>query len=175
MNYKEAINWPDGTAWAKEIENEHDRMVNNDAWEPVKESSLPKNTKVIDSTWACKKKSTGKLCEHQNARQFTQVEGVHYGRSSTHAPVTNSGTIQIVLILMILADCLGWIVNVKGAFLHGEFKDSNKICMKVLYGFEKLYPDDVVLKWKKCNYRLKQAVMAFWHQQLHCMKIIKMV
>jgi hypothetical protein len=54
MKYKEAINRPDGKAWEKEIENEHDCMVKNNAWEPVKKSLLPKSTKVIDSTWACK-------------------------------------------------------------------------------------------------------------------------
>jgi hypothetical protein len=50
MKYKEAINGPDGKAWKKELENEHDRMVKNDAWEPVKKCSLPIGTKVIDST-----------------------------------------------------------------------------------------------------------------------------
>jgi hypothetical protein len=79
-------------------------MVKNDAWEPVKKSSLPKGTKVIDSTWACTKKSTRKLHGHLNARGFKQVEGVQYDRTSTHTPVTNAGTIQIVLILMIMAD-----------------------------------------------------------------------
>ncbi len=41
-------------------------------------------------------------------------------------------------------------------------------------GFEKFYPDDVVLKLKKCIYRLKQVAMAFWHQLLLCMKSMKM-
>ncbi len=36
MKYEEAIKGPDGEAWAKEIENKHDRMVKNDAWEPMK-------------------------------------------------------------------------------------------------------------------------------------------
>ncbi len=31
MKYKEAINGPDGKAWEKEIENEHDHMVKNNA------------------------------------------------------------------------------------------------------------------------------------------------
>jgi hypothetical protein len=101
MKYKEAINGPDGKAWEKEIKNEHDRMVKNDAREPVKKSSLPKGTKVVDSTWACKIKSTGKLCGHLNARGFKQVEGVHYNGTSTH-PVTNASTIQIMLILIIM-------------------------------------------------------------------------
>jgi hypothetical protein len=58
MKYEEAINGPDGKAWEKEIENEHDCMVKNNAWVPVKKSLLPKGMKVIDSIWAFKKKST---------------------------------------------------------------------------------------------------------------------
>jgi hypothetical protein len=55
MKYNEAINGPDGKAWEKEIDNEHDHMIRNNVWEPVKKSLLPKGTKVIDSTWACTK------------------------------------------------------------------------------------------------------------------------
>ncbi len=50
VKYKEAINRPDRKAWEKEIENEHECMVKNNAWEPGKKSLLPKGTKVIDST-----------------------------------------------------------------------------------------------------------------------------
>jgi hypothetical protein len=79
-------------------------MVKNHAWEPVKNSLLPKGMKGIDSTWAYKNKSTRKLRRHLNARTFKQVEGVHYNGTSTHAPVTNASTIQFMLILMIMAD-----------------------------------------------------------------------
>jgi hypothetical protein len=57
MKYNEAINGPDGKDREKEIENEHDRMVKNNAWESVKKILLPKGTKVIDSTWVCKKRA----------------------------------------------------------------------------------------------------------------------
>jgi hypothetical protein len=97
---------------------------------------------------------------------------VHYDGTSTHAPVTNAGTIQIVLIPMIMVDWQGQIVDIKGAFLHGKFKDSKVIYMKVPRGFEKFY--HVVLKLKKCSYGLKQAAMAFWHQLLLCMKSMGM-
>jgi hypothetical protein len=107
MKNKEAINGPDGKAQEKEFENENERMVKNNAWEPVKKGSLPKGTKVIDSTWMCKKKSTRKLRRRLNARGFKQIEGVHYKGTSTHAPVTNAGTIQIMLILMIVANWQG--------------------------------------------------------------------
>jgi hypothetical protein len=85
-----------------------------------------------------------------NARRFKQVEGVHNNGTSTHAPETNAGTIQIVLILMIMANWQDQIVDVKGVFLHGEFEDGKVIYMKVPRGFEKIYPDDMVLKLKEC-------------------------
>jgi hypothetical protein len=176
MKYKEAINGPDGDAWAKEIDNKHDQMVKSDVWEPVKKNSLPRGTKVIDSTWGHKKKSTGKLHGCLNACRFKQVEGVHYNGSSTHAPVTSAGTIQIMLILMLMADWHGRIVDVKGTFLHaGKIEDSKVIYMEVPHEFEKFYPDNVVLKLNKCMYGLKQAAMAFWQQLLLCMKSMEMV
>jgi hypothetical protein len=45
-------------------------------------------------------------------------------------------------------------VDVKGAFLHREFDAGKVIYMKMPCGFEKFYPDDVVLKLKKCIYGL---------------------
>ncbi len=79
-----------------------------------------------------------------------------------------------MLILMVMVDWQGQIVDMKGAFLHGEFKDSKVIYIKVPRGFEKFYQDDVVLKLKKCIYGFKQAAMAFWHQLLLCMKSMGM-
>ncbi len=43
-------------------------------------------------------------------------------------------------------------MNMKGVFLHGEFEDGEVIYMKVPRGFEKFYPENVVLKLKKCIY-----------------------
>jgi hypothetical protein len=104
MKYKGAINGPDRKAPDKEIENEHEHIVQNHVWELVKKSTLPKGTKFMDSTWACKKKSNKKLRGHLNTCRLKHVEGVHYNGTSTHTPVTNAGTIQIVLKLMITAD-----------------------------------------------------------------------
>ncbi len=100
---------------------------------------------------------------------------MHYNGSSTHAPVSNAGTIRIVLIIMLMIDWHGQIMDVKGAFLHGELEDSKVIYMKVPRGFEQFYPEDVVLKLKKCIYGLKQVAMTFWQQPLLCMKSMEMV
>jgi hypothetical protein len=75
---------------------------------------------------------------------------------------------------MIMADWQGQIVDIKGVFSHGEFEDGEVIYMMVPHGFEKFSSDDVVLKLKKCIYRLKQATRAFWCQLLLCMKSMGM-
>jgi hypothetical protein len=54
---------------------------------------------------------------------------------------------------MLRADWHGRLVDAKGgAFLHGEFEDGKVIYMKVPHGFEKFYPEDMVLKLKRCIY-----------------------
>jgi hypothetical protein len=63
MKYKQAINGPDAKEWQA-------RMVKNSVFEPVKRKNLPPGTKVIDSTWACKKKSNAALRGRLNARGF---------------------------------------------------------------------------------------------------------
>jgi hypothetical protein len=101
-----------------------------------------------------------------NARGFMQVEGQHYIGTTISLPVTNSATIRIVLTLMIMASMLAHVVDVKGAFLHGEFEDGEIIHTKVLQGFEKHFPEGSVFLLKKCLYGLKQAAKAFWRQLL---------
>ncbi len=74
-------------------------------------------TKLINSIWAIKKKSNGMLRGQMNARGFKQVERQHYNGTTISSPVTNSATIRIMLMLMIMASMLAHVVDVKGAFL----------------------------------------------------------
>ncbi len=52
------------------------------------------------------------------------------------APVMNATTIRIVLTLMFMAGWVATVVDVKGAFLHGEFHNGEEIYMKVLQGWK---------------------------------------
>ncbi len=65
-----------------------------------------------------------------------------------------------------MADMLAHVVDVKGAFLHGEFEDGEVMHMKVPQGFEKHFPEGSVLLLKKSLYGLKQAAKVFWRQLL---------
>ena len=66
----------------------------------------------------------------------------------------------------------GWdahVMDVKGAFLNGEFHDGEEVYMKVSQGFKKYYEDDMVLKLNKTINGLKQAAMCFWKELLEAM------
>ncbi len=65
-----------------------------------------------------------------------------------------------------MASMLAHVVDVKGAFLHGEFEDGEIIHLKVPQGFEKHFPKGSVLLLLKCLYGLKHAAKAFWRQLL---------
>jgi hypothetical protein len=43
----------------------------------MKMSEMPKGVKLIDTTWATKKKSSGNLCGRVNVRGFKQIDGQH--------------------------------------------------------------------------------------------------
>ena len=61
-------------------------------------------------------------------------------------------------------------LDVKGAFLLGEFEDGEQIYMSVPEGFEEYYPTDEVLFLLKTIYGTRQAAMAFWREMNRAMK-----
>ena len=58
MNYKQAMESKDAEGWKEEVENEHNRMLKHEVRKPVELNDVPKGAKVIDSTWAMKKRAT---------------------------------------------------------------------------------------------------------------------
>ena len=81
----------------------------------------------------------------------------------------NNTTIRIVLVLMLLADWMARINNVKGAFLKGNLRMA-EIFMEVPQGMEHHYWGLVVLRLLKPPYGLKQAALSFWQRLLEIMK-----
>ena len=58
----------------------------------------------------------------------------------------NDITIRIVLVLMLMAGWVGQILDVKDAFLHGDFEDEEQVYIEVPQGFDKYYnPENTVL------------------------------
>jgi hypothetical protein len=166
MKYHEAINELEGNLWKTEVVKEHQRMIDCGVFEPMKLSKVTKGDKLIDTTWAMKKKISETLRGRVNVKGFKQIDEQHYDGTCISAPVTNAMTIRIALSIMLMQSGIAHIVDIKGAFLYGEFDDGKKICIKIPLGFEKFYLSNTVLLLKKMLYGLKQAAMAFYRKLL---------
>lgn len=173
MKYNEAMASADKEKFEKAVEEEHDRMIHHRVFKPVPISEVPKGEKIITSTWAIKKKSNGTYRARLNARGFEQVDGIHYREDSKSSPVVSDITIRIVLVLAVMAKMYMEVLDVKGAFLHGEFEDGEKIYMKIPQGFEKYYPANYVWLLLTTLYGLKQAALAFWRKLVITMAYIR--
>ena len=70
-----------------------------------------------------KKKANGTFRARVNARGFMQVPGEHYYGDSISSPVTNEATIRVILVLSIVFGWANELIDVKGAFLCGNFSE----------------------------------------------------
>jgi hypothetical protein len=107
-------------------------------------------------------KSNGTLRARLNGRGFEQVPGIHYDPKSISAPVVCMMTIRIVFILMLMAWWKGHVLDVRGAFLKGDFGDDETLYLHVPQGMKEWYSEDVYLLLNKTLYGLKQAAYRFW-------------
>ena len=167
MKFNEAMRSSDREGWIKAVEKEHDNMTQYNVWEPVEKTKVPDGVKVLSSTWAMKKKANGTLRARMVARGYEQIDGMHYDSSSIAAPVTNELSIRIMMVLALMAGWAMKIVDIKGAFLRGEFEEgSDPVYLEIPQGFEKYYPKNCVLRLLRTLYGLSEAAMAFWKQML---------
>lgn len=173
MKYDEAMETPDVDKWEKSVDEEHDRMEKNQVFEVTPRDEVPEGAKILTSTWAMKKKASGRFRARLNARGYEQVDGEHYDEDAKSAPVVSEATIMIVFILMVMAGWVAHVIDVKGAFLHGVFEKGRKVYMEVPQGFEKFYPGNVVLLLLKTLYGTKQAARAFWNMLCKAMLVMK--
>ena len=153
----------DKEGWTKEVANTKVRFNRFKALTAVKRKDLPKGGKVMTTTWAMKKKASGKLCGRLNARGYEQVEGKHYVEHNTSAPVTNPITIRIILTMMAMhAAWIAEVLDVDGAFLQGKFYNGEKLHIGISNGFEKWYDDVKVLLMNVLLYGTTQVANCFY-------------
>jgi hypothetical protein len=127
---------------------------------------VPEEAKILTSTRSMKKKSNGTFRARMDARGLQQIYGEHYDSTSIASPVANKVKIRCMFVLILMTFWMGELLDVKGAFLHGDFENGGSIYMEVTQGFE-VY---VLLVLLKTLYGLKQAEMAFWREILKAFK-----
>ena len=132
MKYYKAMATADKDKWKEAVKEKYDRMTKFKAFQAVPKNKVTEDAKVLTSTWAMKKK----------ASSYEQVDGEHYDKDTTAAPVVNELTIRIVFLLMIMAGWYAELLDVCGAFIHGKFKKGTQLFMEVPDGCKTFYPSD---------------------------------
>jgi Reverse transcriptase (RNA-dependent DNA polymerase) len=88
----------------------------------------------------------------------------------------NDITLQVVFMLLVAVSWTGWIayvLDINGAFLHGDFEPGEQGFMDVLKGFTKFYSGIIVLLLLKSLYGLKQAAYTFWQKLVAMFKALQ--
>jgi Reverse transcriptase (RNA-dependent DNA polymerase) len=110
----------------------------------------------VKNKWIFKIKRNGIFRARLVACGYSQVPGIDFQES--FAPVINDVTLRILLIIMLVWNLKGKVVDIETAFLHGELKE--KIYMHLPDGLEGDKQKEC-LYLKKTIYGLVQSAWEF--------------
>jgi hypothetical protein len=95
-------------------------MEKHKVWKKIKHKDIPAGRRCIKHKWVWNIKRNDVFCAHLVACGYSQVAGIDYDEN--FAPVINDVTYQILLIVKILWNLKGVIVDVEAALLHGNLE-----------------------------------------------------
>ena len=167
MYFHEAMKEPDKEEFIKAMRKEVESHTDNEVWELVPASNVPKGMKPLPAVWAMKRKrriatrEVYKWKARLNIDGSKQEKGVNYWE--TFSPVASWAAIRLVLINSILQ---GWETRqVDFVLAYTQADVECELYMKLPKGFELDTPGDYVLKLKKNLFGQKQAGRV-WNQHL---------
>ena len=111
--------------WEVKVEIKKKHFDKYNALSPVSCNSVPKDAKIMTTTWAMKNKANGTYRGWLNVRGYEQIDGMHYFGHNIAAPVTNAIIVRLVLTLFAMnPEWTAELVDMEGAFLQGKFADN---------------------------------------------------
>nr|GEZ17638.1 putative retrotransposon Ty1-copia subclass protein [Tanacetum cinerariifolium] len=141
-NYKAALLDPESKKWLDAMNAEMQSMKDNDVWVLVE---LPPNARTVGSKWLFKKKTNmdGAVYIFKArlvAKGFTQTYRVDY--EENFSPVADIRAISILIAIAAYYDHEIWQMDVKTAFLNGNFTE--EVYMEQPEGFmNPKYPNHI--------------------------------
>ena len=137
-------------------------MIKRGVWRKTRKSEIPKNRRLIGSKWVFKKKGNGVYRARLCGLGYIQVPGLDY--KENFSPVVLEVTFRLVLVLMLLNNWIGEIVDIETAFLYGDLEE--EIYLKVPEGIEtvtgEVYTNEDCMVLQKSMYGLVQAARQFY-------------
>jgi hypothetical protein len=163
---QEAMRSPDWNRWKEAMDEEHTVLETHNTWKLV---DAPPGANIVGCRWvfALKRDAAGNIIRYKArlvAQGYSQVPGIDF--NDMYAPVTKMASIQTILALAAYHNHEIHQVDVKNAYLNGEFKEGKVIYMKLPPGIELTKDKKKVLLLLKPLYGLKQA-RRYWYKKLH--------
>ena len=167
LSHSEAMKAHDRDEFEKAMEEEIQRMIENEIFEEIPRELMDKTKSVLRAVWSHRRKTTpaGEIYRHRSrlcVDGSQQKEGIDY--TETYSPVVSWTTIRILLILSVLLNLSTKAVDYVQAFPQAELSEEDAVYMRIPPGY-KTVNKNTVLKLKKNLYGLKQASYN-WHNLL---------
>jgi hypothetical protein len=154
--YSEAVTSSVSAQWVVAMNKKIKSLHKNQTWELVK---LPKGAKTIGCKWTFKKNERIPSIEDARvkarfvAKGSSQREGMDF--NEVFSPIVRHSSIRVLLAMVALFELELEQLDVKTAFLHGEFEEI--IYMLQPEGFIVEGKEDQVCQLKRSLYGLKQS------------------
>ena len=158
-SFEEAWNHPDELLreeWRGSIRKEFRGMLNHGVWRTIKRRDMPSGRRLVKNKWIFDIKRDGRFRARLVACGYSQVPGIDFQNS--YAPTINDVTWRILLVLMVLKNYEGRVVDVETAFLYGELEED--IYMENPPGLGN--SADECVKLEKAIYGLVQAARQYY-------------
>lgn len=167
-SYGQAMKTTESQKWQEAVNSELNSLDQNETYEIIKTSEVPKEKRPITGRWVFKRKvlydeKTGQYHNKYKARLvakgFQQQEGIDY--EEIFATVVKSSSYKILLALAAKLTLTVYLMDVKTAFLHGKLDHTIYMRPPPGMGIE----NGKILRLKKALYGLKQAPR-LWYMRL---------
>jgi hypothetical protein len=128
------------TKWVNGIDVEHASFLFDDVWVAVLKGEY-ENVIPITMTWALKLKASGVVHARCNVRGFEQISHIHYDPDSKSSPVTTQAAVFMAFVLLMMHPTyVAQILDVKEAFLKGNFPSPDEVLLlEVPQGLRRVY------------------------------------
>jgi hypothetical protein len=164
-NLAEAMRSPAWIQWREAMDEEHAALEAHGTWRLEKP---PLGTNVIGSRWVfvAKRDALGAVVRHRArlcAQGCSQVPGVDF--FDTYAPVAKLASIRVALAMAARHDHEIHQVDVKSAYLNGEFDEHEVIYMRLPPGLKLTKEKGLALRLLRPLYGLRQSGR-HWYRKL---------
>ncbi|PIL23016.1 hypothetical protein GSI_14323 [Ganoderma sinense ZZ0214-1] len=161
----EAKRRPEWPRWEEAMKEEMEALSKHGTW---RLEHPPPGTNVVSCRWVfhAKKDASGNISRYHArlvARGFSQIPGTDF--FDTYAPVAKTASIRTVLALAARLDLEIHQVDVKSAYLNGEFDDNEVIHMSVPLGANLTDDPTLALRLLCPLYGLRQSAR-HWYKKL---------